>query len=79
MKLLPICQYYRCRSQCCQFQYQYHCQYNIGQSNGFYRCVDVKNMADTDTDINIGGPSLQPTGIYMSDILGLAHFSSYHT
>ena len=49
MNLLPISQYYQCQCQC---QYRYQCQYNIGQSNRFYRCADVKNMADT--DINIG-------------------------
>ena len=27
---------------------------SIGQCNVFYRCADVKNMADIDTDINIG-------------------------
>ena len=46
MKLLPICQYYRYQCRCCQFQYRYQCQCNIGQCNGFYRCADVKNMAD---------------------------------
>ena len=43
IKLLPMCQYY-----------QYQCQCNIGQCSGIYRCADVKNMANTDTDINIG-------------------------
>ena len=44
---------------------------NIG---GFYRCANVKNMADTDTDINIGA-SLTETiryskGVYMAIICG---------
>ena len=36
MKLLPICQYYGYQCRCCQFQYPYQCQCNIGQCNGFY-------------------------------------------
>ena len=33
MQHLPIRQYYRHQYRCCQFQYQYQCQYNIGHCN----------------------------------------------
>ena len=56
----------------CQFQYQYQCQY-ISQYNGFYRCANVKNMADTDADINVGA-SLETAHLYYHHIVDTFHY-----